>query len=215
MARKFEAELNLLKKCYEGTEYYFDKLIKEIEIIVDEERQTTHQEITKSMESYLEKTKGGLRKKFNILDRFYDYSYAPIVQSGGKYSLKIINESDKSSLKPDIIRLSLGGKYFELNCNVIRTLIINPTEDEQKAYTALLSLFNELQNGLKNGQIISTVISRALKGFGEKYPDLKDKVIEQFGFGMGYEFKEKKYLLQTSNEETLQPGTVLHLSVAL
>jgi nucleosome binding factor SPN SPT16 subunit len=68
--------------------------------------------------------------------------------------LKIINESDNNYLKPDIIRLSLGGKYFELNCNVIRTLIINPTEDEQKAYTALISLFNELQNNLKNGQNI-------------------------------------------------------------
>ncbi len=82
------------------------------------------------MENFLERTKGNLKKKFGILDRFYDYSYAPIVQSGGHYSLKIINDSDENHLKSDIIRLSLGGKYFEFNCNVIRTLIINPTEDE-------------------------------------------------------------------------------------
>lgn len=82
------------------------------------------------MENYLEKTKPNLKKKFGLMERFFDFSYSPIIQSGGNYSLKIINESDKNILKPDIIRLSLGGKYFELNCNIVRTLIINPTEDE-------------------------------------------------------------------------------------
>ncbi len=38
MSRKFDSELVLFKKCFEGTEYYFDKLIKEIEITVDEEK---------------------------------------------------------------------------------------------------------------------------------------------------------------------------------
>lgn len=31
------------------------------------------------MESYLEKTKGNIKKNIQILDRFFDYSYAPIV----------------------------------------------------------------------------------------------------------------------------------------
>lgn len=46
------------------------------------------------MENYLEKTKPNLKKKFNIMDRFFDFSYSPIIQSGGNYNLKIINESD-------------------------------------------------------------------------------------------------------------------------
>ncbi len=203
ITRKFDSEATLLKKCFEATEYYFDKFIREVELAVDEEKEITHQEVTRVMETYLEKTKPNLKKKFNILDRFYDYSYAPIIQSGGNYSLKIINESDKNKLKPDVIRLALGGKYFEMNCNLIRTLIINPTEDEQKAYTALLSLFNELQNGLKNGQNISQTVNKIVKGFKDKYPELKDNLVEQFGFGMGYEFKEKKLVIQPGNEETI------------
>lgn len=151
ISRKFDSDFQLLKKCFEGTEYYFDKLVKEVEIIVDEERTITHQEISKTMENYLEKTKPSLRKKFGLMERFFDFSYSPIVQSGGNYSLRIINESDRNKLSSDVIRLSLGGKYFEMNCNVIRTLIINPTEDEQRAYTALCSLFSELQSGLKPG----------------------------------------------------------------
>ncbi len=144
IARKFDSNISLLKKCFEGTEYYFDKLVRDIEAYVDEEKVISHKDITKNMENYLEKTKAGLKRNIHIMERFFDYGYAPIIQSGGNYNLKITSESDGEKLKSDIIRLSLGGKYFELNCNIIRTLIINPTEDEQKAYTALLTLFNEL-----------------------------------------------------------------------
>ncbi len=151
------------------------------------------------METYLEKTKSSIKKNIHVMDRFFDYSYAPIVQSGGGFNLKITAESDKNHLKSDVIRLSLGGKYFELNCNVIRTLIINPSEDEQRAYNALLSIFNELQSGLKNGQQISAVVSKVVKAFNERYTDLKDNLVAQFGFGMGYEFKEKKFIISQDN----------------
>ena len=49
--------MTLLKKCVDTTEYYYDKLVREIENIVDEDRITTHQDITRTMENYLEKTK--------------------------------------------------------------------------------------------------------------------------------------------------------------
>lgn len=71
--------MTLLKKCVDTTEYYYDKLVREIENIVDEDRITTHQDITRTMENYLEKTKVTIWKNFNILDRFYDYSYSPII----------------------------------------------------------------------------------------------------------------------------------------
>lgn len=42
LAKKFESDLNLLKKCFETTEYYFDKLVRDVETYVDEEKIITH-----------------------------------------------------------------------------------------------------------------------------------------------------------------------------
>ncbi len=42
ITRKFEAETQLLKKWFEATEYYFDKLVRDIENYVDEEKVITH-----------------------------------------------------------------------------------------------------------------------------------------------------------------------------
>jgi len=79
------------------------------------------------MESYLEQNKSLLKKKFNIIEKFYDFSYSPIIQSGGVYDLRPSADNTKEQLKDDVIILNLGGKYFEYNCNINRTLIINPT----------------------------------------------------------------------------------------
>lgn len=42
LTKKFDSDTNLLKKCFEATEFYFDKLIRDIENYVDEEKTITH-----------------------------------------------------------------------------------------------------------------------------------------------------------------------------
>lgn len=65
-----------------------------------------------------------------MIEKFFDFAYTPIVQSGGDYNLKPTAESSNKHLSYDVVLLSMAGRYFDFNCNVNRTLIINPKPKE-------------------------------------------------------------------------------------
>lgn len=142
-----------------------DQFIKEIEQIVDENQKVSHEKISAKMDEFLEKQKSSLKWRFGILDKFFDYSYTPVVQSSGDYDLKPNSESNNKQLGFNVILLNLAGWYFDLNSNIYRTIFINPTEQEQKQYLLLLSLFNEFSRNLKPGHKISDCVSKSLEGF--------------------------------------------------
>lgn len=83
-----------------------------------------------------------LERKHNINKNFVDIPYSPIIQSGGVYDLRLnifdnlMNffiekrpnaESDSKPLEYDAIVCMCGGKYFNYNTNIVRTLFIDPT----------------------------------------------------------------------------------------
>jgi len=55
-----------------------------------------------------------------------DWVYTPIIQSGGKYDLKVSAESNQDNLKADVILASMGIKYKEYCGNIARTFMIGP-----------------------------------------------------------------------------------------
>ena len=57
--------------------------------------------------------------------------YPPIIQSGGKYSLKFSAATDKNVLHFGAIVCCLGARYKSYCSNVVRTLLINPSEAVQ------------------------------------------------------------------------------------
>lgn len=84
----------------------------------------------------------------NIDPSQLEFCYPPIIQSGGNYSLKFsatrylklliiihvivistIFFSDKNILHFGVIICSLGTRYKSYCSNLIRTLIVNPTEE--------------------------------------------------------------------------------------
>lgn len=56
-----------------------DQFIKEIEQIVDENLKISHAKISVIMDEILEKQKNSLKWRFGIIDKFFDYSYTPVV----------------------------------------------------------------------------------------------------------------------------------------
>ncbi len=65
-----------------------------------------------------------------MIDKFFDFAYTPIIQSGGDYNLKPTADSNNKNLQYDVILISLAGRYFDFNCNINRTLFINPKQKE-------------------------------------------------------------------------------------
>ena len=65
---------------------------------------------------------------------FIDLCYTPVIQSGGKYNLKPQAVSNDENLSYDVIICSVGGEYRQYKTNIIRTLLINPTDDQKENY---------------------------------------------------------------------------------
>lgn len=57
-----------------------------------------------------------------------DWVYTPIIQSGGKYDLKVSAESNGENLKKGVIIASMGIKYKEYCSNIGRTFMTSPHE---------------------------------------------------------------------------------------
>jgi nucleosome binding factor SPN SPT16 subunit len=55
-----------------------------------------------------------------------DWIYTPIIQSGGKYDLKLSASSNGDNLKSGVILASMGMKYKEYCANISRTFLIGP-----------------------------------------------------------------------------------------
>lgn len=120
------------------------------------------------MDQFLEQNKILLKKKFQIVEKFFDFSFTPLVQSGGEYSLKPTAESSQKALSFDVILLTVAGWYFDYNTNICRTLLINPSKQEQDYYLVLVSLFDEIAKNLRPGSTIADSLSKSLENFKRK-----------------------------------------------
>lgn len=78
--------------------------------------------------------------------------YPAIIQSGGNYSLKFSVESDKNNLHFGVVTCSLGARYKQYCSNIVRTIMVDPTQEQQDNYEFLLTVQEQILNKLKHGQ---------------------------------------------------------------
>ncbi len=103
-----------------------------------------------------------------------------------------------------------------MHVNIYRTLLINPLPEDQKNYKALLFLHNKVINNIKEGLQFSELYNKVKTSFVEKFPDLETHLPSYFGFGIGYEFREKLLVIQAKNTENkIQRGNVFAITTSL
>lgn len=111
-----------------------------------------------------------------------DMCYPPIIQSGGHYSLKFSAVSDKNHLHFGSIVCSLGARYKSYCSNLIRTLLVNPTDDIQNNYNFLLNIEEEVMKTLVAGKKLSVVYDAGLQLAKKEKPALVDNLTKTFGY---------------------------------
>lgn len=67
-----------------------------------------------------------------------DMCYPAIIQSGGNYSLKFSAVSDNNNLHFGVIICSLGARYKGYCSNIVRTLLVNPSDSVQVSEWTLI-----------------------------------------------------------------------------
>lgn len=112
-----------------------------------------------------------------------------------------------------VIICSLGARYKSYCSNIVRTLLVNPTDPIKENYEFLVELEEELMKYLKAGTKICDVYEKGVGFVKSKKPDLVETMTKNFGFAMGIEFRESSLLIAPKTTVVLKKGMVFNLNV--
>ncbi|KAM5192405.1 FACT complex subunit SPT16 [Mantella aurantiaca] len=212
IAVKEDGELNLMKKASSITSDVFNKFFKErVMEIVDADEKVRHSKLAESVEKAIED-----KKYLSGTDpSTIEMCYPPIIQSGGNYNLKFSVVSDKNHMHFGAVTCAMGIRYKSYCSNLVRTLIVDPTQEMQDNYNFLLQLQEELCKELKHGTKICEVYQAVMDQVKKQKPELMSKITKNLGFAMGIEFREGSLVVNSKNQYKLKKGMVFSVHLGL
>jgi len=214
MAPKEESEISILKKAAGLSSDLFSKYLKEqIMDIIDGEKKKSHSKMCKDIEEQIANKDS---KILAAVDKSaVDMCYPPIIQSGGNYKLKFSVVSDKENLHFGAIVCSLGVRYKSYCSNIVRTMLVDPSQEVQDLYTYLVSLEDLIVAKMQAGVKLSSVYSAAMDNVKKERPELVEKMNKNFGFAMGIEFREGCLVIGPNCDAKLKKGMVFNVNVGV
>jgi len=210
MAPKEESELKTIQRACTTTGDIFSKYLKEqIMSVIDADKKMKHSKLADGVEQALK------NKKFTtgVDASQLDMCYPAIIQSGGNYSLKFSTVSSESSLHFGTIICCMGLRYKSYCSNIVRTLMVDPTDEMQKNYEFLLEVEDEILKKLQHNTKLSEVYDVAYKHVKSNKPELVDKMTKNMGFAMGIEFREGALLITGKCQVSAKKGMVFNINV--
>lgn len=212
MSAKEDSEVSTIKKACQVSVDIFNKYLKDqVMEIIDSDKKVKHAKLAEGVEAAL------TDKKYvgNVDTSQLDMCYPAIIQSGGNYNLKFSVVSDKNTLHFGAIVCSLGARYKSYCSNIVRTLLVNPTDEIQGNYNFLVDLEEELIKVLQAGKKLCDVYNTGLDFAKKQKPQLVDKLTKNFGFGMGIEFRESSLTIGPKTIAMALKGQVYNLYAGL
>ena len=95
--------------------------------------------------------------------------FTPIIQSGGKYDIKVNAQSNSDNLSSDIIICSLGARYKNYCANVSRTFMVDAPSKVEKTYATLMGLYDACLDQMVPGHELKDVLETAKAYLNKKY----------------------------------------------
>ncbi|KAL9685037.1 hypothetical protein QQ045_022483 [Rhodiola kirilowii] len=213
-AVKDENEINCIKKAaYLSASVLKDYMVPKLEGIIDEEKKVTHSSLMDDAEKVLtEPSKINVKLKASNID----ICYPPIIQSGGEFDLRPSAASNDEVLYYDsgsVIICAIGSRYNSYCSNVARTILIDATSTQSKAYEVLLKAQEAAINALKPGNKTSDAYQAVLSVVEKNAPELLANLTKSAGTGIGLEFRESGLNLNSKNDKVLKENMVFNVSV--
>jgi len=210
VASKEDSEIETTRKACQLTDAVYCKYLREeIMDLIDSDKKMKHAKLTDGVE------KATNDRKFikNADISKVEVCYSPIVQSGGKYNLKFSTQSDQNNLHFGAIICFLGIRYKYYCSNMVRTILMDPTEKQRRYYDFLVSLEEHVIENLTDGTALSQVYSKGVEFVNENEPALLDKMTKNFGFGTGIEFRESSFLIQAKSDVKAKAGMIFNIAI--
>lgn len=210
IAPKEDTEVITIKKACMVTVDVFTKYLKDqIMEIIDSDKKVKHSKLAEGVETAV------TDKKYvtGVDVSQVDMCYPAIIQSGGNYNLKFSAVSDKNILHFGAIVCSLGARYKSYCSNIVRTLLVNPTDEIQNNYNFLITIEEEIIKKLVANTKLSDVYEAGVNFVKKEKPNLLDNLTKNFGFAMGIEFKENSLMIGPKITLPAKKGMVFNINV--
>jgi nucleosome binding factor SPN SPT16 subunit len=212
MAPKDDFERDLMKKSSVlSNKVMKHGVVKSLEGIIEDDTKITHEALAQKIEGILEDPN---KIKLNVPQEDVQPCYFPVVQSGGKYDLKISAQSTSDILKQDIITISLGARYKLYCSNIARTFLVDPPKKVSETYEILLEVQEVCFKAMQVGQQLKAVYKAAVNYLQENgHQNLIPKLPKSLGFAQGLDFKDSTLNLSAKNGVTFKKGMVFCLTL--
>jgi nucleosome binding factor SPN SPT16 subunit len=192
-------------------------VIEEILNLIDDKKEASMLTLMEDVEEKIFK----LVKENKLQESDMEVITQPLLQSGGQYDLKYtaqtadtnIHLPEKDAPAVHIISISLRHKFC--CCTVARTLFFNARKDQSDNYKLLLDVFEECITVLKPGVRLSKVYEKAVSTIKSRKPDLLNHLVKELGWGMGYELRDKRFVLDEKNRHQAEKGMIFCLRLGL
>ena len=188
-------------------------VVPKLENVIDEEKNISHSALMDEAEkAILDPTRAKAKLKADNVD----ICYPPIFQSGGEFDLRPSAASNDEPLYYDsasVIIIAVGSRYNSYCSNVARTLMIDATPLQSKAYSVLLKAHEAAIGALKPGNKLSAAYQAALSVVEKEAPELVPNLSKSAGTGMGLEFRESGLNLNAKNDRVVKAKMVLNVSL--
>lgn len=138
-----------------------------------------------------------------------DFTHGPIVQSGGRYDLKMSAQVDDELLHAGVI-ISIMGLRYNTYCSMIaRTYLLDPNKTQESNYKFLLQVHSLVMKEIRDGAVAKDIYGKALALVKSKKPELEKHFVKNVGAGVGIEVRDATLVLNGKSNRTLKDGMTL------
>ncbi|RDW80024.1 putative FACT complex subunit SPT16 [Coleophoma cylindrospora] len=218
LAVKDENELramrNASKACIALMNPYF---VEEMSNVLDEEKKVKHSALANKVDGKLDDTKFWtsveLPNKQKMPSDFdpsqLDWTHGPIIESGGKFDLKLTAQVDDENLHAGVI-IGIWGLRYKSYCSMIaRTYLVDPNKSQESNYKLLLQVHSLVMKEIRDGATVKEIYSKALQLVRSKKPELEKHFLKNVGAGIGIETRDSTLILNGKSTRSLKDGMTL------
>ncbi|KAE8678035.1 FACT complex subunit SPT16 [Hibiscus syriacus] len=208
-----EEVMNVKKAAYLSYNVMNNIVIPKLESVIDEEKKITHAALMDETEKAIVNPQ---LAKVKLKPENVDICYPPIFQSGGEFDLRPSAASNDENLYYDsasVILCAVGTRYNSYCSNLARTILIDATPLQNKAYGVLLKAHEAAIGALKPGRKFSAAFQAAFSIVEKEAPDWIPNLTKSAGTGIGLEFRESGLNLNGKNDRLVKAGMVFNVSL--
>jgi len=202
------------KACIALMNPYF---VEEMSSILDEEKKVKHSALANKIDAKLDDSKWWksveLPSKSRMPSDFdssqLDWTHGPIIQSGGKFDLKMTAIVDDELLHAGVIIASMGLRYKSYCSIIARTYLVDPNKSQESNYKLLLQAHGLVIKEIRDGANVKDVYAKALGLIKSKKPELEKHFMKNVGAGIGIETRDSTLILNAKSSRSLKDGMTL------